>query len=143
MDIALSSRQLKPKVRDAGARSTQYATTPFVLVTRLSESNPAPLLSSQELDKAFSRELVHWNDGTPIRIILRREKDSSTRIFIAAFDGMGAARARAIPGIPVAFTEQDNMDLAETLPGALPSHRIIVHFTHRATQRDTTGTRRR
>jgi len=121
LDIALSSRQLKPKERDGGARATHYATTPFVLVTRVSESNPAPGLSSQELVKAFSGDKVHWKDGTPIRIILRNERDSSTRIIIAAFDGMDAAlaRARAIPGISVAFTEQDNMDLAETLPGAL------------------------
>ena len=121
LDIGLSSRQLKPKERDAGARVTHYATTPFVLVTRVSESNPAHDLSSQELVKAFSGDAVHWKNGTPIRIILRNERDSSTRILIASFDGMGAAlaRARAIPGIPVAFTEQDNMDLAETLPGAL------------------------
>ena len=33
LDIALSSRQLKPKERDKGARATHYATTPFVLVT--------------------------------------------------------------------------------------------------------------
>ncbi len=121
LDIALSSRQLKPKERDAGAGATHYATTPFVLVTQVSESNPAPGLSSQELVKAFSGDAVHWKDGTLIRIILRNERDSSTRILIAAFDGMDAAlaRARAIPGIPVAFTEQDNMDLAETLPGVL------------------------
>ena len=128
LDIALSSRQLKPKEQDAGARSKQYATTPFVLVTPVSHSNPAPGLTSEELVKAFSGEPVRWNDGTPIRIILRREKDSSTRILIAAFDGMDAAlaRARAIPGIPVAFTEQDNMDLAETLPGALTTGSLTV-----------------
>ncbi len=121
LDIALSSRQLKPKERDAGAGATLYATTPFVLVTPVNESNPAPGLSSQELVKAFSGDVVHWKDGTRILIILRNKKDTSTKILIAAFDGMDAAlaRARAIPGIPVAFTEQDNMDLAETLPGAL------------------------
>ena len=121
LDIALSSRMLKPKERDAGARATPYATTPFVLVTRVSESNSAPDLSSKELVKAFSGDAVHWKDGTAIRIILRNERDTSTRILIAAFDGMDAAltRARAIPGIPVTSTEQDNMDLAETLPGAL------------------------
>ena len=32
LDIALSSRQLKPKEQNAGAKATQYATTPFVLV---------------------------------------------------------------------------------------------------------------
>lgn len=128
IDIALSSRRLKPKERDAGARATHYATTPFVLVTRVSESNPAPGLSSQELVKAFSGDAVHWKDGTPIRIILRNERDTSTKILIASFDGMDAAlaRARAIPGISVAFTEQDNMDLAETLPGSLTTASVAA-----------------
>jgi phosphate transport system substrate-binding protein len=36
------------------------------------------------------------------------------------------AKARAIPGIPVADTEQDNMDLAEILPGALTTGSLTV-----------------
>ena len=128
LDIALSSRQLKPKERNAGARAKQYATTPFILVTPISHSNPPPGLTSEQLLKAYSGEPVHWNDGTPIRIILRREKDSSTRILIAAFDGMDVAlaRARTLPGIPVAFSEQDNMDLAETMTGALTTGSLTV-----------------
>ncbi len=130
LDIALTSRQLKPKEQNAGAKSTRYATTPFVLVTPVSPSNAAPGLTSEELVKAFSGEPVHWSDGTPIRIILRNEKDSSTKILISAFEGMDAAlvRARATPGIPVAYTEQDNMDLAETLPGALTTGSLTVIF---------------
>ena len=128
LDIALSSRQLKTKEQNAGAKSTKYATTPFVLVTPISSSNPAPSLTSEELIEAFSGKPVTWSDGTPIRIILRNEKDSSTRILISAFEGMDAAlaKARAIPGIPVAHTEQDNMDLAETLPGALTTGSLTV-----------------
>ncbi len=128
LDIALSSRQLKSKEQDAGAKSTQYATTPFVLVTPVSPSNPEPVLTSEELIKAFSGEPVSWRDGTPIRIILRNKKESSTRILISAFEGMDAAlaKARAIPGIPVADTEQDNMDLAEDLPGALTTGSLTV-----------------
>ncbi len=128
LDIALSSRQLKPKEQNAGAKATRYATTPFVLVTPVSPSNPTPGLTSEELIKAFSGEPVRWSDGTPIRIILRNKKDSSTKILISAFEGMDAAlvKARAIPGIPVAHTEQDNMDLAETLPGALTTGSLTV-----------------
>ncbi len=128
LDIALSSRRLKSKEHNAGAKSTRYATTPFVLVTPVSPSNPAPGLTSEELIKAFSGEPIHWSDGTPIRIILRNEKDSSTRILISAFEGMDAAlvKARAIPGIPIAHTEQDNMTLAETLPGAMTIGSLTV-----------------
>jgi len=126
--IALSSRKLKSKEKNAGATSTRYATTPFVLVTPTSPSNPAPGLTSEELIRVFSGEPVRWNNGKLIRIILRNEKDSSTKILISAFEGMDAAltKARTIPGIPVAHTEQDNMDLAETLPGALTTGSLTV-----------------
>ncbi len=121
LDIGLSSRPLKSKERQAGARQIHYARTPFVLLTSAHNSNPSPALSSPQLVEIFSGASDHWGDGTPIRIILRSERDTSTRLLISAFEGMHAAlaKARAIPGIPVTPTEQDNMDLAESLAGSL------------------------
>ncbi len=121
LDVGLSSRPLKSKERQAGARQIHYARTPFVLVTSARDSDPSPALSSPQLVEIFSGASAYWGDGTPIRIILRSERDTSTRLLILAFDGMHAAlvKARAMPGIPVARTEQDNMDLAESLAGSL------------------------
>ncbi len=121
LDVGLSSRPLKSKERQAGARQIHYARTPFVLVTSARDSNPSPALSSPDLVEIFSGAPAYWGDGTPIRIILRNQRDTSTRLLISAFEGMHAAlaKARAIPGIPVAPTEQDNMDLAESLAGSL------------------------
>ena len=121
LDVGLSSRPLKSKERQAGARQIHYARTPFVLVTSARNSNPSPAFSSPELVEIFSGASTYWGDGTPIRIILRSERDTSTRLLISAFEGMHAAlaKARAMPGIPVTRTEQDNMDLAESLAGSL------------------------
>ena len=121
LDVGLSSRPLKSKERQAGARQIHYARTPFVLVTSAHDIDPGPALSSPELIEIFSGASTRWDDGTPIRIILRGERDTSTRLLISAFEGMQAAlaTARAIPGIPVTPTEQDNMDLAESLAGSL------------------------
>ncbi len=121
LDVGLSSRPLKSKERQAGARQIHYARTPFVLVTSARDSNSRPTLSSPQLVEIFSGASTYWGDGAPIRIILRGERDTSTRLLISAFEGMHAAlaKARAIPGIPVTPTEQDNMDLAESLAGSL------------------------
>ncbi len=121
LDVGLSSRPLKSKERQAGARQIHYARTPFVLVTSARDSIPSPALSSPYRVEIFSGASTYWGDGTPIRIILRSERDTSTRLLISAFEGMHAAlaKARAMPGIPVTPTEQDNMDLAESLAGSL------------------------
>ncbi len=121
MDISLSSRPLKAKEKKSYTVATLYALTPFLLVTKATASNPAPNLSTAELVKVFSGEAVQWQGGVPIRIILRRKQDTSTKILISHFNGMAEVlvQARAIPGIPVALSEQDNMDLAETMTGSL------------------------
>jgi phosphate transport system substrate-binding protein len=133
LDIGLSSRPLKTRERNAGVAEIHYATTPFVLVSSLGNSNPVPSLSSQELVRIFSGAPALWDDGTPVRIILRNRKDTSTKILISAFEGMdiALASARAIPGITVAPTEQDNMDLAERMPGALTTSSLTLVLAER------------
>ena len=102
-------------------------------VSSLRNPNPVPNLSSQELVRIFSGAPARWDDGTPVRIILRNKKDTSTKILISAFEGMDVAlaSARAIPGIPVAATEQDNMDLAERMPGALTTSSLTLVLAER------------
>ena len=54
LGVGLSSRPLKSKERQAGARQIHYARTPFVLVTSARDSNPSPALSSPQLVEIFS-----------------------------------------------------------------------------------------
>lgn len=133
LNIGLSSRKLKPKERGAGAQMIRYAATPFILATRISPSNATPGLSSEEIVKAFSADPLFWKDGSAVRIILRNEKDTSTKLLISAFEGMDVAlaKARSVQGIPVAFTEQDNMDLAEVLPGPLTTGSLTAILSER------------
>ena len=104
-----------------------------MLVSSLRNPNPVPNLSSQELVRIFSGAPARWDDGTPVRIILRNKKDTSTKILISALEGMDVAlaSARAIPGIPVAATEQDIMDLAERMPGALTTSSLTLVLAER------------
>lgn len=132
LDIGLSSRPLKSRKKN-GRRHNSLRNNTIRAGFSLRNPNPVPNLSSQELVRIFSGAPAHWDDGTPVRIILRNKKDTSTKILISAFDGMDVAlaSARTIPGIPVAATEQDNMDLAERMPGALTISSLTLVLAER------------
>ncbi|MFQ5494285.1 MAG: PstS family phosphate ABC transporter substrate-binding protein [Phycisphaerae bacterium] len=119
VDIALSARPLKERERAAGARELPYARTPFILYT--SRRHPEITLTRAEVVEIFTGHGPTWPDGTPIRVILRPEKDSDTDMLTANFPGMDGALkiARISRGAPTAYSDQDAMDLAERAPGSV------------------------
>lgn len=126
LDIGLSSRPLKDKESAKGAKQQAYAKSPFVLVT--SNQAPNPALTSAQAIEFYGGGTATWADGTPIRIILRPEDDSDTKILKAMFAGIEAAlaKARATQGIPVASTDQQALDKAEALPGSLTTSTLTA-----------------
>ena len=142
LDIGLGERPLDDKERAAGARQIPYAKTPLVIACRGAglSAGPAAIpyasvgrvsacfgiddvagLAGTRLIEIFSGAQSFWDDGTPVRIILRPETSTDTAALSRTFAGMGAAlaKARAIRGIPVARTTHIALDRAEALPGAL------------------------
>lgn len=117
--LGVMSRPLREKERKAGAIQIPYAKTPFVFVTR--EGHGKDGLSFAELVSIFGGETTVWKDGTRIRLVLRPDSDSDTTLLKAKIPGMTAAlaKARRVPGIPVAFTDQEALDGAETTKGVL------------------------
>ncbi len=75
------------------------------------------LAASPILDRSAGGET--WDDGTPIRTILRPEDDSDTIILKTSFKGIepALAKAHAARGVPVAATNQKALDMAEAIPG--------------------------
>ena len=118
LDLAVSGRPLKP------AEVKQGMTVPLVLRTLFifATSHPRPnALKSSDLSKVYASLNPAWTDGTPIRIVIRPPSDSDTDLMAQLFPGLGAAveGARKRPDVPVAATDQDNLDVAEQLPGSL------------------------
>ncbi len=115
LDLAASSRDLTPAERRAGANAILIGTTPFVFVT----SRPAggPSLSAADIVAIFTRQSTTWPDGEPIRLVLRPEQDSDTTYLLEHFPALarGLAAVRRQQTIPVALTDQDNLDQAERL----------------------------
>jgi phosphate transport system substrate-binding protein len=118
LDLAVSGRPLKPEEQKRGLVVDLVARTPFVIAT--SHPNPNGLKTSS-LMEAFSSMSGIWNDGQPIRIILRPRSESDTTLMGELFPGLASAieGARKRPEVPIAATDQDNVEAAEKMPGSL------------------------
>ncbi len=129
LDIGLSSRPLKNKEREAGLKQTTFARTPFMFVTSNGHSDSS--LTLTELVAIYSGDRAYWSDGARIRLVLRPETDSDSTILESSIDGMetALAKARETRGVPVAYTDQDAMEMAERIPGALTTATLTLILT--------------
>lgn len=118
LDLAVSSRELKPEEVEASLRSMHFATSPFGLVS----SNPVPGdIRSADIATFYASVASTWPDGSPVRVILRPRSESDSTLLGATFPGMAAAISimRDHRDIPVAATDQDNFRIAERIDGSL------------------------
>jgi phosphate transport system substrate-binding protein len=130
IDMAVSSRPLKPEERAQGLTELAFARTPFVLAT----SHPSPNgLRSADIAAIFKADRPTWADGSPIKIILRPKSESDTALMGELFPGLAAVleAARKRGDVPVAATDQDNADLAERLPGSVTGAALTQLMTER------------
>ena len=118
LDIAVSARALTPDEIAVGLRQVTTLRTAYVLAT----SRPAPPpLQTAELPAIYTLGRATWRDGVPVRIILRPRSESDNAL-LTAFDprmaeAIEAARRRG--DVPVAATDQDNADLAQSIKGSI------------------------
>jgi phosphate transport system substrate-binding protein len=118
LDIAVVGRELKAEEVAQGLTVAAVARTPFVLVS--SKAQPGDFKSS-EMANIFGSQKSSWADGTPIKIILRPKSDTDTAALVSNFTGMAQTLEglRQRKDIPTAATDQDNANLAESIPGSL------------------------
>ncbi len=123
LDVVVSGRPLNADELKQGMRVVVTMRTPFVMVTShygANEIEPKGMKSS-EIAELFRAQKPTWADGSPVRVILRPKSDSDTPILGGMFPGMDSAieAARARHDVPIAATDQDNVDAAERIPGSL------------------------
>ena len=118
LDFAVSARPLTPEETAKSLTQTVLARTVFGLAS--SYPNPGNIASS-DVAGFFTSPTSSWPDGTPLRIILRPRSEFDTTILAKAFPNMAGAieQLRLRPEIPVAATDQDNVRMAERMPGSL------------------------
>lgn len=102
-----------------GVKELHYAATPFVFVT--DQDAAQTQLDSSEIVSIYDGRKTRWNDGTPLRIILRPETEADTTLIQKYIPGMQQAMAKAYArrGPPIAITDQDAADKVQMIKGAL------------------------
>lgn len=124
IDVVVSGRSLKPQESAKGLKEVLTGRTAFILATTRSE--PVEMKSG-DVAAAFGNPSAKWDDGTPIRIVLRPESESDSQLLQEFFPGMTEAleAARKRPEVPVAATDLDNTRAAEGIEGSLTAATLV------------------
>lgn len=117
--IALSAEPLSPKETAAGLTAVPYAKSALSFVTRA--DTLADAVTSAWLIDVYSGTVTKWPDGKPIRLILRSEYASGTKIVSGYSEAMNQAMkaASARPGLLIEDTAQAAAQKAAQLEGSL------------------------
>lgn len=121
LDMGLVSRPLSASESAQGAVSIEYARTAFVFVVEASVKPAAGAITSSELIGIFRGEINAWPDGQKVRLVLRPESDSASRVIramsVEISDALTIAQQRR--GMLLAVTDQDSTETVANTPGAI------------------------
>jgi phosphate transport system substrate-binding protein len=127
IDIAVTAR--RPDEDGAGIRvAVELARTPFVMATR--DGVRPRGFGLAELAEVYAGRLTAWDDGRPIRLILRAPEESDTLALRAMSPEMDAAVRAAAQrtGMVTAENDLDTLEVLEKVPAALaPTTLGLLH----------------
>lgn len=117
LEVVVAARDITPDEAKRKLISHPFARTPLVFIT--SKANTSGLNSS-DIAPIFEAINPKWEDGTPVKIILRTRLDADTALIEQKIPGVAEAieHARRRPHVPVAATDQDNVNIAQSLGGS-------------------------
>jgi phosphate transport system substrate-binding protein len=130
LTLAVTSRALRQEERAMGLDDGPFIETPFIFVT----SNAANVtLTKENIVAIHDGTLTRWADNKEIKPILRPRSDTTSSFLIANFVGMQPAmeKLRQRPDVPVAATDQDNLQIAEKIVGSFTAMTLIQFVTER------------
>jgi phosphate transport system substrate-binding protein len=119
IDLAVCARPLKAEEALATGASFALASTPFVLVTH--EGKRPHGFSLDELANIYQGRMQTWDDGAPIRLVLRTRDDADT----STLKSMSAAMNQAVvaadqrQGMVYGKDDQDTLDVLTRTTGSL------------------------
>ena len=119
LDLAVTSRNIKPEETTKGARQLKYGKTPVVIVTEKNVHKSG--ISTKELEDIFTGKKIYWENGEKIRLVLRPNEDIDTNILRALSDGINKAidAAHARPGMIMAITDPESYSTIAKTPGSI------------------------
>lgn len=117
LDLAISSREINDKEKAQQVQSQHLFVTPYLFVS----STTVPLsLTLEEVVGYYAGTRRSYPNGSPVRLVLRPRNDANTLYITQAIPGMMEAqeKARLRHDLPVAATDQDNMQHLRSVEGA-------------------------
>ncbi len=130
LQIAVAGRGLTAEETAKGMASVPFLRTPFIFVTARA---PAPKLTTANVVAIHAGGLRTWPGGANIKPILRPRADAATLFLTEHVPGMAAAMEslRKRPDVPVAATDQDNIETAEQIAGSFAGTTLLQVTTER------------
>lgn len=117
--LAISTRPLKDDELGGDLVELEFARTPFVFASRDDVQGGGFTLG--ELEDIYAGRRMQWDNGTPIRLILRSKFASDTRVISAMSPGLDQAASFALDrrGMVVATSDLEALQMIERTPGSL------------------------
>jgi phosphate transport system substrate-binding protein len=117
--LAVSARPLKKKEWAPGVIASAFGRTAIVFATAADVSRTD--FTTAELIKIYDGTTKSWANGENIRILLRPDSETDTKLMRDLLPGMSAAidAAKRRRGVPVMYTDQEIADAIARIPGAL------------------------
>jgi phosphate transport system substrate-binding protein len=110
LDLAVSGRMLKPEETQA-LTAKEFAHSPLAFVVNGSVGRDA--ISRNDLVHIYQGTLTHWNDGTPLRSVLRPASDADAVIVKSLSPEIERAytTTQARPGMAFAAHDLENAEM--------------------------------
>jgi phosphate transport system substrate-binding protein len=119
LDLAVSCRPVKPEEAARGAKPRPFGKTPLVIVTdkRVSLKN----VTTRELEDIYAGRTTKWPNGETVRIILRPNEETDTKILKGISPGMADAvdSAHRRPGMMIAVTDPESSEAISRTIGSV------------------------
>lgn len=118
LDLGVGGRPLTDQERNSGVAAVRYARVPFVFGVHRSVTTTG--ITLREAVDIYAGRKTTWDDGSPIRLILRPEGESDLEVLRGMSKEMAAAVNAAVrrKGMIYAMNDYECADAIERTPGA-------------------------
>ncbi len=119
LDIAVVSRSLKPEEISRGAILKHFGKTPLIVVTE--KKIPMKTVSTRQLEDIYAGRTGKWPDGKIIRLILRPNEETDTKILRGLSPGLNEAitQAHQRRGVRIAVTDSESSEAVSRTAGGI------------------------
>lgn len=116
LDLAITARPVKPE--EKGVENIHLCRTPVAFAVH--PANTVSTIRTNDLIQFYGNVSQIWPDGGRIRVLLRPDAEIDTKLLrsISPAVDQSVSQAKVRPGMLMAVTDQDNLKLLQTTPGA-------------------------